>query len=263
MYAYAFVFATGNPKQTIQIGVVGTGRDPLLEEFQSTQQSQDSRSHLISSVPEYLLAITQYFLTTSLLPNHTVCLLIVSSSVPSELVNSTFHNLVQEHTAAVIDALPNRYSWTVRNVLLPFSIPVLRVGDNTNPSSIPLAIVYAGFQNDFLLPESWWGASPFLISMTTQILFLYKTTRDVALLWGWRKIGIITTNPFPFMLNSRMQFVQNDLVIYFSEYNLTHPLETFAPFIKFEVQVFVYHGAVEDYFKVLKSAVDYELIGSK
>lgn len=153
----------------------------------------------------------------------------------------------------------------VQNVLLPFSIPVLRVGDSTNTSFIPLALVYSGFQNDFqpLDRDNWWGSSPFLISMTTQFLLLYKTTRDIALLWGWRKIGIITTNHFPFMLNSKMQFVQKDLAVYFSEYNLTHPLDTFTPFIMFEVQVFIYHGALEDYFKVLKSAADYELVGSK
>ena len=107
-------------RNLIQIGLLGSYKDPLLLTFCSDEIDALSGSQCTVSASGYLPPILEYLIvfhhlavinnSTSILPYHKVCVVLeVSSNLQQNLNSAFFHFVEGSQVVAVIDALKDKY----------------------------------------------------------------------------------------------------------------------------------------------------------
>ena len=108
-------------RNLIQIGLLGSYKDPLLLTFSSDKidalsgsQCTVSASGYLPPILEYLIAVFHHLAvinnSTSILPYHKVCVVLeVSSNLQQNLNSAFFHFVEGSQVVAVIDALKDKY----------------------------------------------------------------------------------------------------------------------------------------------------------
>lgn len=96
-------------------------------------------------------------------------------------------------------------------------------------------------------------------------LTVYRALKQLSLFFGWTRLGVLVTlDPAEYSNGDSTSFVLGDkgtFQIFYSSYNQSDPLASLRLFIDNEIQIFVFHGTVRDYLRVLMLAADHFFTG--
>ena len=271
--------------KTIWIGLLGSQKDPALhshgdEELQNLLGDGvcEALAGYIPPVPEYLIAIKSALMevnnNTSILPHHKLCVMYaISSSLRANIETAFSDFLMNEGIVGAVDALEEEQSAFIRSIISPFMMPTIQFADfrkNSHFSGRSLRRAFKkGFANLNSVSPSVRGLDADIqenyFQMIPHPLTVYRALKQLSLFFGWTRLGVLVTlDPAEYSNGDSTSFVLGDkgtFQIFYSSYNQSDPLASLRLFIDNEIQIFVFHGTVRDYLRVLMLAADHSFTG--
>ena len=266
---------------TIWIGLLGSQKDPALHSHGSEELQNflgdgvcEALAGYIPPTPEYLIAVKSALMEVnnnpSILPHHKLCVMYtISSSLTANIKTAFSDFLMNDGIVGTVDALEEEQSTFIRSVISPFLMPTIQFADfrkNSHFSGRSLRRAFKkGFTNLHSVSVLTADVQKNYFQMIPHPLTVYEALKQLSVFLGWTRLGVLVTlDPTEYRNGDPTSFVlgeKGSFQIFYSSYNQSDPLESLRLCIENEIQIFVFHGTVRDYLRVLKLAADHFFTG--